>query len=102
MSETDVRSVGFLFDLQGGDRDGSTERVMPHLRFLNAANGQQIQKWQFKTETTPFKALGDTNKTVTHYHLSPQGWRDLPDGEQRLCYNEIPDEGELDLSVLRL
>ena len=56
LSETDVRSVGFLFDLQGGDRDGDGERVMPHLRFLNALDGEHVQKWQFKTETTPFQA----------------------------------------------
>ncbi len=29
-------------------------------------------------------------KTITHYHLSPDDWEDLPGGEQRLCYNEIP------------
>ena len=34
LSETDVRSVGFLFDLQSGDQDDGGERVMPHLRFL--------------------------------------------------------------------
>jgi len=90
LSETDVRSVGFLFDLQGGDRDGDGERVMPHLRFLNALDGEHAQKWQFKTETTPFKPIGSTDKTLSHYHLSPDDWRDLPAGGQRLCYNEIP------------
>jgi hypothetical protein len=90
LSETDVRSIGVLFDLQGGDQDGNSQRVMPHLRFLNAENGHHVQKWQFKTETTQLKPLGTTNKTSTHYHLAPEGWRDLPDGGQRLCYNEIP------------
>jgi hypothetical protein len=90
LSETDVRSVGFLFDLQGGDSDGNCERVMPHLRFLNADSGHHVQKWQFKTESTPLKPLGTSNKTQTHYHLAPEGWRDLPGGQQRLCYNEIP------------
>jgi hypothetical protein len=90
LGETDVRSIGFLFDLQSGDRDGDRQRVMPHLRFLNALNGEHLQKWQFKTETTALKPLGTTNKTHTHYHLAPEGWRDLPDGGQRLCYNEIP------------
>ena len=89
LSELDVRSVGFLFDLQGGDRD-ETERVMPHLRFLNAVDGTHVQRWQFKSETTPFQPIGRENKTATHYHLAPEGWRDLPGGEQRLCYNEIP------------
>jgi hypothetical protein len=90
LSETDVRSIGFLFDLQAGDTDANPERVMPHLRFLNAENGEHVQKWQFKQETTRFTAIGDTDKTLSHYHLSPDGWEDLPDGGQRLCYNEIP------------
>lgn len=90
LSEADVRSVGFLYDLQMGDRDGSPERVMPHLRFLNALDGAHLQKWQFKQRTTPFKPLGRENKTATHYHLAPEDWEDLPSGEQKLCYNEIP------------
>ncbi|WP_250983774.1 DUF6772 family protein [Rhizobium sp. CG4] len=90
LSETDVRSVGFLFDLQGGDRDSDSERVMPHLRFLNAENGKFLQKWQYKRETTEITPLGTEDKTVSHYHLAPEGWLDLPDGEQKLCYNEIP------------
>jgi hypothetical protein len=89
LSETDVRSIGFLFDLQGGDRDGDGERVMPHLRFLNAADGKHLQKWQYKRETTRFKPVGAGEKTLSHYHLAPEGWLDLPDGGQRLCYNEI-------------
>jgi hypothetical protein len=89
LSETDVRSIGFLFDLQGGDRDGDGERVMPHLRFLNALDGKHLQKWQYKRETTRFEAVGAGEKTLSHYHLAPEGWLDLPDGEQRLCYNEI-------------
>ena len=90
LSETDVRSVGFLYDLQTGDRDADAWRIMPHLRFLNSENGQHLQKWQFKRRTTPFKEIGTENKTVSHYHLAPQDWEDLPGGEQRLCYNEIP------------
>ena len=39
--ETDVRSVGFLFDLQDPDEGGN--RVMPHIRFLNAENGEHVQ-----------------------------------------------------------
>lgn len=89
LGETDVRSVGLLFDLQSGDTDGGGERVMPHLRFLNALDGQHVQKWQFKHQTTEFTAVGSGEKTLSHYHLSPDGWVDLPGGDQRLCYNEI-------------
>ena len=89
LGERDVRSFGFLFDLQGGDRDEGAERVMPHLRYLNADGGDALGKWQFKPESTPFKPIGDENKTRSHYHLAAEGWRDLPGGDQRLCYNEI-------------
>jgi hypothetical protein len=90
LGETDVRSVGFLFDLQAGDGDGGGERDMPHLRFLNALDGEHAQRWQFKRRTPGFTAIGATDKTVSHNHLSPDGWEDLPGGAQRLCYNEIP------------
>lgn len=90
LSETDVRSAGFLFDLQGGDRDAGAERVMPHIRFLNASNGQFLQKWQFKRHNEAFTRIGTDDKTVSHDHLAPGGWEDFPDGVQRLCYNEIP------------
>lgn len=89
LSETDVRSVGFLFDLQDGyEKNG--RRVMPHLRFLNAEKGVHRQIWQYKEQTTPFKELGTEGKIVTHDHLAPRDWIDLPDGHQKLCYNEIP------------
>jgi hypothetical protein len=90
LSETDVRSIGFLYDLQTGDTDADAWRVMPHLRFLNADGGQHLQKWQFKRRTTEVKPIGTENKTVTHYHLAPQDWEDLPGAAQKLCYNEIP------------
>ena len=36
---------------RAGDQDDGGERVMPHLRFLNALDGQHVQKWQFKRRT---------------------------------------------------
>ena len=90
LSEADVRSFGFLYDLQGGDTDPDNDRVMPHFRFLNALDGVHLQKWQFKRRTKHFHPIGTDNKTVSHYHLSPEDWEDLPGGHQRLCYNEIP------------
>ncbi|MEM8854748.1 MAG: DUF6772 family protein [Pseudomonadota bacterium] len=89
LGDTDVRSFGFLFDLQGGDKDADAARVMPHIRFLNADENGSAQRWQFKRSTTPFKPIGTENKTATHYHLAPKGWEDLAGGDQRLCYNEI-------------
>ncbi len=89
LSETDVRSVGFLYDLQTG-YEQSGLRVMPHIRFLNAEDGKHIQRWQYKDETTPVREIGTEGKTATHDHLAPFGWKDIPGGEQKLCYNEIP------------
>lgn len=89
--ETAARSFGFLMDLQVGDRHGAGgERVMPHIRFLNASNGDHLQKWQFKRQSAPVQPIGTDGKTISHYHLSEDGWEDLAGGTQRLCYNEIP------------
>ena len=33
--------------------------------------------------------IGGTGKTKSHFHLAPEGWEDIPGGDQRLCYNEI-------------
>ena len=103
LSETDVRSVGFLFDLQGGDRDGDGERVMPHLRFLNARDGQHLQKWQYKRRarrsSTP---IGTDNKT--RQPLSSCARRLARSAGRRTAalLQRDPDQGELELSALRL
>ena len=88
LSETDVRSVGFLFDLQDPQEGGN--RVMPHIRFLNAENGEHVQKWQFKRKAPEVTPVGTDGKTITHDHLASEDWEDLPNGHQKLCYNEIP------------
>ena len=63
LSETDVRSIGFLYDLQTGDADADSWRVMPHLRFLNADGGRHLQRWQFKRRTTDVMPIGTENKS---------------------------------------
>ena len=91
LSELDVRSVAVIFDLQHGDRHGKgSERVMPHLRYLNALDGKPQAKWQFKRERQPFHDIGGSGKTVSHFHYAPEGWEDVPGGAQKLCYNEVP------------
>jgi hypothetical protein len=84
LSDQSVRSIGFLFDLQN-----ENERVMPHIRYLNSLEGTLEQKWQYKKQRSPFRSIGTEGKTVSHYHLSPEGWEDIPGGKQKLCYNEI-------------
>ncbi len=90
LSDTDVRAVGFGFALQDGDRKGEgARRVMPHLRYLNSVEGQPVQRWQFKRALEPMRHIGGSGQTRSHFHLAPTGWEDVPDGDQRLCYNEI-------------
>ena len=59
--------------------------------------------------TTEVKPLGTEGKTVTHDHLAPDGWEDLPGGHQKLCYNEIPTKVnwhyarfDFDLAAMRM
>ena len=84
LSELDVRAFGFLYDLQDGKN-----RVMPHLRYLNAQDGEQVAQWQFKREREPLQEIGGSGKTQSHFHLAPTGWENFPDEQQLLCYNEI-------------
>lgn len=84
LGATDVHSFGILLDLQDRER-----RVMPHIHYLNAVDGVQHGRWQFKCRSPRFHPVGGTGKTVSHFHLSPGGWEDLPHGDQLLCYNEI-------------
>lgn len=84
LSELDVRAFGFLFDLQD-----NRNRVMPHVRYVNAMNGKPVQKWQYKSHLETAHQIGDSGKTRSHFHLGPDGWTDLPGGEQKFCYNEI-------------
>lgn len=88
LSETDVKSIGFCYDLQQGSEGGN--RVMPHFRFLNAADGEHVQKWQYKDAYRPFSDIGTEGKTVSFDHLADADWKDVPGGSQKLCYNEVP------------
>lgn len=84
LSVQDVRAVGVLFDLQD-----EAVRWMPHWRYLNTLNGELQQRWQFKQRREAIRSIGGTGETVSHFHLAPEGWEDIPDSEQVLCYNEI-------------
>jgi hypothetical protein len=88
LSELDVRSAGVLLDLQ--DAEGGSRRVMPHVRYLNALDGKAMAKWQYKKTAVPIQKIGTSGKTISHYHLVPEDWEDVPGGTQKLCYNEIP------------
>jgi hypothetical protein len=95
LGDLDVRGFGFLFDLQN-----DAMRFMPHVRYLNAAEGAPRRRWQYRTSAPPRQQIGGSGKTASTYHLHPDGWIDLPDGEQSLCYNELPTK--LNWHYLRL
>ena len=84
LSVDDVRAVGVLFDLQDEEY-----RWMPHWRYLNALEGEPVRSWQFKREREPFHDIGGRAETVSHFHLAPTGWENVPDSGQILCYNEV-------------
>ncbi len=88
LGEMDVRAPGVLFDIQDGGGDDA-KRWMPHQRYLNALEGERIARWQTKPETRAFAEIGNSGKTVSHYHLGPESWVDVPAEPQLLCYNEI-------------
>ena len=87
LSLDDVRAFGVLFDLQDGMNPDF--RWMPHLRYLNALDGQMVNRWQMKGQTRDFASIGDRGETVSHFHLGAENWEfiDLP--TQTLAYNEI-------------
>ncbi len=87
LSLDDVRAFGVLFDLQDGMNP--EYRWMPHLRYLNALDGEMINRWQVKSQTRPFRAIGAYGETVSHFHLGPENWDFVDCPAQTLCYNEI-------------
>jgi hypothetical protein len=88
LSARDAGAFGLLLDLQDNER-----RIMPHVRYLNAFNGERIEKWQFKRKLEEPIDVGGENslgETRSHHHFGPDGWEDVLGGHQQLCYNEVP------------
>ena len=90
LGDSGVRAFGTVLDLQHADGQASEPlRVMPHIRYLNAFEGQRVERWQYKSEREPLLDIGSRGKTWSHFHLKSTNWVDIEGGEQRLCYNEI-------------
>lgn len=90
LGETGVRAFGVLLDVQHADGQAIEPlRVLPHVRYLNAFNGQRCERWQYKSEREPLQNIGIRNKTWSHFHLKSHNWKDIRQGDQQLCYNEI-------------
>lgn len=100
LSDADVRSFGILLDLQDYDGHPEPRRAMPHLKYLNAMDGELKQRWQYKSVLEEDRMVGPTGETRSHPHFGSEGWVDVPGGEQRLCYNELPTK--LNWHYLRL
>jgi hypothetical protein len=89
LSDRDLRSFGIILDLQ--DPEGEpARRAMPHIKYLNAFEGELRQTWQFKSRVEADHQVGPTGQTRSHPHFAIEGWQDVPGGHQRLCYNELP------------
>jgi hypothetical protein len=70
LGDKDVHSFGVSYDLQDDEC-----RYWPAIRFVNAVDGQRVEKWQYHVGGTRLPHLDD--------------WADVPDGRQELCYNEV-------------
>lgn len=66
-----VRAFGFCYDLQD-----EAARYWPGIRYHVAQDGAEIGRWQYH-------AGG-----MRHPNLD--GWIDIEEGDQELCYNELP------------
>ena len=70
LGDVDFRAFGLSYDVQDDE-----VRYWPAIRYLNAEHGVLQQKWQYQAHG------------VRHPHEGP--WEDIPNGHQKLCYNEI-------------
>jgi hypothetical protein len=110
IGEDAIRSFGFFWD-----STDSESRTFFGARYLNCANGKMQQRWQlFKVNPDSKEpwgyqgesAPGDTpDEKVTlergidtlwlgkrYPNGSTDGYYDIPDSTQKLCYNETPDK----------
>ncbi|WP_136660911.1 DUF6772 family protein [Nitratireductor sp. XY-223] len=76
-------------DISNGDR-----RAHCCVRYVNCnAKGELVQKWQAKTSlqvTSKLEWSGSASRATDYHVRDPDDWQDIPDGQQALCYNELP------------
>ncbi len=115
LGESDIRSFGFFWDIQDDEK-----RSFYGARYLNAAGGKMQQRWQiFKAsegtdedwgapgQSAPGHDVDSTdgeNRVFLRRGIDPQwlgkrfadggseGYTDVEDGHQALCFNETPDK----------
>jgi hypothetical protein len=98
LHESSIRGFGMGFDIQDQEK-----RHHVGIRYLNAVNGKMVQKWQYELPTEgvtdkewAFGLDGDWCKTGIDpwwfgrrfENGDTDAYKDLPDGHQRLIYNE--------------
>jgi len=98
LHENSIRDFGMGFDTQ---KNGN--RFFTGMRYLNAVDGKLIQKWQYVHSTEgvtdkewAYGLEGDwCKKGVDHWWFGRRypngdhdGYKDVPDGHQKLIYNE--------------
>ncbi len=115
IGESDLRAFGFMWDIQDAEK-----RYFIGVRYMNAAAGKLQQRWQyFKARPGRDEDWGETGQSAVgaepgtsgqahvpsikrgiDAHLygkrSPdgggEGFEDVPDGGQDLCWNETDDK----------
>ena len=101
VSETAVRAFGFCFDIQD-----ENDRYFIGLRYLNSMNGKYVGRWQYAKSNDvsdhewAYGTDGDWCKRgidpmwfgKKHKDGSTDGWQWVPNGEQKLVYNESDDK----------
>lgn len=110
IGEDAIRAFGFFWDTSDGD-----QRTFYGARYLNCANGKMQQRWQLlKTNEDSKEPWGYGGESAPgeneHEKISlvrgidPQwlgkrysngssdGYFDIPNAQQKLCYNETPDK----------
>jgi hypothetical protein len=115
IGENDVRAFGFFWDTQDDEK-----RCFYGARYVNAAGGKMQQRWQVFSasegkdedwgdmgDSAPPEDLDNPNKESRVYLKrgidsqwlgkrsadgGGEGFMDVPNGKQALCYNETPDK----------
>jgi hypothetical protein len=64
------------------------------LRYLNSDfSGNLVNRWMYKTSVQPTTKMVRSSMVAANldYHvIDPKDWKEVPEGHQRLCYNEVP------------
>jgi hypothetical protein len=84
LSARDAGAFSLILDLHDNER-----RVMPHIRYLNALDGERVEKWQFKRAVEAPHDVGgkaSLGETRSHHHFGPDGWEDIPGGHQQIWH----------------